>query len=76
MSFAVSGATAMDPDDVQSLASDGPFLSQGSAVYLVTGLNPGSNTFTAKYRTDGTNVYGNPLNGCVFGNPTVIVTPY
>ena len=68
MSFAVSGATTMDPDDVQSLASVGPYLSQGSATYLVTGLNPGSNTFTAKYRTDGT--------GCAFGNPTIIVTPY
>jgi len=68
MSFAVSGATTTDPGDVQSLASVGPFLSQGSATYLVTGLNPGRNTFTGKYRTDGT--------GCSFGNPTLIITPY
>jgi hypothetical protein len=68
MSFAVSGATTMDPGDVQSLSSVGPFLSQGSATYLITGLNPGRNTFTGKYRTDGT--------GCAFGNPTLIITPY
>jgi Collagen triple helix repeat (20 copies) len=78
MSFAVSGATTLDPapNDIQSLATDGPFLSQGSATYLVTGLNAGSNTFTAKYRTDGINVYGHPLSGCNFENPTMIVTPY
>jgi hypothetical protein len=78
MSFAVSGATTLPPapDDVQSLASIGPFLSQGSATYLVTGLNPGINTFTAQYRTDGNNAYGYPLTGCTFGNPTIIVTPY
>lgn len=78
MSFAVSGATTLAPapSDVQSLSSIGPFVSQGSATYLVTGLNAGSNTFTAQYRTDGSNVYGYQLSGCVFGNPTVIVTPY
>ncbi len=78
MSFAVSGATNLPPapNDVQSLSSAGPFLSQGSAVYLVTGLNPGSNTFTAKYRTDGSNVWGYQLTGCQFGNPAIIVTPY
>jgi hypothetical protein len=78
MSFAVSGATTLDPapNDLQSLASIGPYLSQGSATYLVTGLNPGSHTFTAKYRADGTSLYGNQLYGCVFEATNVIVTPY
>jgi hypothetical protein len=78
MSFAVSGATTLAPapNDVQSFATLGPFLTQGSATYLVTGLNPGTNTFTAQYRTDGTNLYGYQLYGCTFGNPTIIVTPY
>jgi hypothetical protein len=78
MSFAVSGATTLDPapNDLQSLSSIGPFFSQGSATYLVTGLNPGSNTFTAKYRADGSSVYGYQLNGCTFEATNVIVTPY
>jgi hypothetical protein len=78
MSFAVSGATTLDPapNDLQSLSSIGPFFSQGSATYLVTGLNAGSNTFTAKYRADDTNLYGYKLYGCVFNATNVIVTPY
>jgi hypothetical protein len=40
---------------------------QASATYLVTGLTPGLNTFTAKYRTASA--------GAIFSNRSIIVTP-
>lgn len=59
MGYAVSGATttaadlnhtlAMNSQDPTSNNSTGN--SQGSATFLVTGLTPGANTFTAKYAT-------------------------
>ena len=60
MGFAVSGATTVAASDAQALVSatrntgDTP---KQSAVFWVTGLTAGSNTFTAKYRsgTAGTN---------------------
>jgi hypothetical protein len=70
MGFAVSGATSVSASDTQSLnaAVLQDQENQVSATYLVTGLNPGSNTFTAKYRSDG--------NDCTFSNRNIIVTPY
>ncbi len=60
MGFAVSGATAIAPDQNHSLAFNAQDTNptsnvggnyQGSAVFEVTNLNPGSNTFTCKYMT-------------------------
>lgn len=55
MGFAVSGASTVAAADTSSLDhrpdTAGRVLSL-SAVFLVTGLTAGSNTFTAKYRTD------------------------
>lgn len=53
MGFAVSGATTIAASDAQSLAFTSPVGGGGNrstAQVLVTGLNPGSTTFTAKYR--------------------------
>jgi hypothetical protein len=52
MSFAVSGATVMAPaDNLAVFANVGSTAIRMTAYYHVTGLTPGSNTFTAKYRT-------------------------
>ena len=53
MSFAVSGATTMAPTDARALVLLGNDLQQSSASFVVSGLNPGSNTFTAQYKVDG-----------------------
>lgn len=56
MSFAVSGATtraASDDDAFTTTSSPAGAQYQGSFVSDVTGLTPGSNTFTAKYYAGG-----------------------
>lgn len=56
MGFAVSGATTVSPGDAQALHSTSSVANhadQQSALYVVTGLTAGSNTFTAKYRQNG-----------------------
>jgi hypothetical protein len=54
MGFSVSGATTVSANDDQALASatrNSGDLPKSSAVFWVTGLNEGSNTFISKYRT-------------------------
>jgi hypothetical protein len=57
MSFEVSGATAVPPDDLRAFSLstntiDADIISlQSNAVVLLTDLNPGYHTFRAKYRT-------------------------
>jgi hypothetical protein len=53
MSFAVSGATTQAATDTRALSLLGNNFQQASASFVLTGLTPGSTTFTAKYRTDG-----------------------
>lgn len=52
MGYAVSGATTLAATDNEALAFIGPAGSSHQTGYesYVTGLTPGSNTFTAKYR--------------------------
>lgn len=82
MSFAVSGATTIAPSDGQGLVffeqiSDPTpinFLNwvfRASYMHMVTGLNPGSNTFTAKYRADSGS--GTTAN---FTDRTIVVMPF
>jgi len=55
MSFSVSGATTIAASDANSAQCNGGGNEFGNCVFLgtlVTGLTPGSNTFTAKYRVD------------------------
>jgi 2',3'-cyclic-nucleotide 2'-phosphodiesterase (5'-nucleotidase family) len=67
MGFAVSGATTLAASDTRAYevringGSGTPLPQiQASATYRVTGLTPGSNTFTAKYRvTGGTGTWAN-----------------
>lgn len=55
MGFAISGASTVAATDAWCLKVDaaGAVLNQASFAVLVTGLTPGSNTFTAKYRVAG-----------------------
>ncbi len=79
MGFAVSGASAVPASDAYSLnfgdfgATTGQW--QASATYVVTGLSPGSNTFTAKYRANNFGGISGQF-GCDFGNTQMIVTPH
>lgn len=58
MSFAVSGATTQAAVDSYSIGIGIPAavanMANHSGSFLVTGLNPGSNTFKAKYRVSAT----------------------
>lgn len=68
MGVAVSGATTAAASDVTSLQHFGTSPRRGSYVALMTGLTPGSTTFTAKYRvTGGTGT---------FVDRNIIVKPY
>jgi hypothetical protein len=74
MGYAVSGVTTVAAADSRALmmrnygGSTTPFISvQASATYLVSGLNAGSNTFTAKYRVDSSTG--------TFVNRNIIVIP-
>lgn len=58
MSVAVSGATTQAADDNYSVyaktaTTTGGFTMRASSFRMFTGLTPGSNTFTAKYRVNG-----------------------
>lgn len=57
MSYAISGATTVAADDADSLAitvtGGASLLGAASRLSLASGLNPGSTTFTAKYRRVG-----------------------
>jgi hypothetical protein len=53
MGFAISGATTRAATDTDALRVDSGSTSRASMTTLVTGLTPGSNTFTAKYRVIG-----------------------
>lgn len=60
MAFAISGATTVAAADAQSLQNQAPTALVGPAIFcsvtfLITGLTPGTNTFTAKYRVTGGN---------------------
>lgn len=57
MAFTVSGATTIAALDtyaanIRVVDNIGGAINQITASYLVTGLTPGSNTFTAKYKTN------------------------
>jgi hypothetical protein len=70
MGFAVSGATTVAASDAQALCSSARNAGDTpkySAVFWVTGLNAGSNTFTSKYRTTA--------NTATFADRNIMVIP-
>jgi hypothetical protein len=50
MSFAVSGATTQAASDNNAKVTSTTSGQQGSTTNVITGLNPGSTTFTSKYK--------------------------
>ena len=68
MSVAVSGATTIAASDANSLRVFGNDANRSSATVLITGLNPGSNTFTAVYKTVGS-------GSAVYGARNILVIP-
>jgi hypothetical protein len=62
MSFAMSGANNVPPPTNNSTALNliGNDFQKATATFVLTGLTPGSTTFTAKYRTNsGTATFQN-----------------
>lgn len=72
MSFAVSGASTVVPEWERRSIANGPTANTLGGAFLLTGLNPGSTTFKARY----TLVYGSATgqNG-QFRNRTISVIP-
>jgi hypothetical protein len=72
MSFAVSGASSVIASDFNAffaqMPGSGAFTIQASSLVLLTGLTPGVNTFTAKYRVNA--------GTASFADRTIIVQPY
>lgn len=54
-SFAVTGASSQSPSDDDSIGSNSTLRHTSSRLILLTGLTPGSTTFTMKYRVTGGN---------------------
>jgi hypothetical protein len=52
MSFVVSGANTLAADNSRCKSSSGAAGQDDSKIFTLTGLNPGSTTFTAKYLAD------------------------
>jgi hypothetical protein len=67
MSYAVSGLTTVAASDGRALQVQGQNFTRASATSVITGLTPGSNTFTAKYRTSG--------NTSTFRDRDIVVIP-
>jgi hypothetical protein len=70
MGVAVSGATTVAASDAKALfaSADATYRYRTSATHLLTGLNAGSNTFTAKYKAEA--------GTCTIQDRDIIVTPY
>jgi hypothetical protein len=68
MSVAVSGATTVAASDANSLRVAGNDAVRASATALITGLTPGSNTFTAKYKQVGSGT-------ATFSDRNIVVIP-
>jgi hypothetical protein len=68
MSFAVSGASTQAASDARSLILLGNALQQSTASFVVSGLTPGSTTFTAQYRVSGSGT-------ATFSNRSMFVIP-
>jgi len=71
MGWETSGATTLAVDDNMKLIGTSPTVgltTQGAATFLQSGLNPGTTTFTAKYRASTGNT-------ATFTNRRITVTP-
>jgi hypothetical protein len=68
MSFALSGANTQAASDSRALILLGNNLQQSTASFVVSGLTPGSTTFTAQYKVSGSGT-------ATFSNRSMFVIP-
>jgi hypothetical protein len=69
MAFAISGATTVAANDAQAISNPTTSGWTFGSTFLITGLTPGSNTFTAKYRVAGG-------TAGTWVSRSIVVTPY
>lgn len=67
MGVAVSGASTVAADNVTAISANGTEQVRAGALFLVSGLTAGSNTFTAKYVVGG--------GTGTFASRTIVVIP-
>jgi hypothetical protein len=70
MSFAGSGANTITAVDANAVIQLGGAIQRASASSVLTGLNPGSTTLTAKYR-----ITGGGAASCSFANRSIFSIP-
>ena len=70
MSFTVSGASTRPASDATVVVLAAQTLQRASATSLLTGLTPGTTTFTAVYRAEGQGSLD-----CTFSDRTIVVLP-
>jgi hypothetical protein len=70
MSFSGTGTTVFPAADATALILAAAAIQRATATTVLTGLNPGSETFTALYRNQGT---GNL--SCTWQNRAMVVIP-
>jgi hypothetical protein len=71
MSFAGSGANIFAATDANAVTLSAGTLQRASASSVLTGLTPGSATFTAKYKREG----GGGAANCTFVNRSIMAIP-
>jgi hypothetical protein len=71
MSFATTGANVTAASDATSVTLASGTLQRASASAVVSGLAPGSTTFTGKYKREG----GGGSGSCTFVNRSIMVIP-
>jgi hypothetical protein len=70
MSFVASGANIVTAVDANAVNLSGQRSERASADSVLGGLSPGSTTFSARYRTDGTGTLS-----CTYSNRVIVVIP-
>jgi hypothetical protein len=68
MSSALSGANTQSAVDARSVILLGNNLQQSTASFVMSGLTPGSTTFTAQYKVSGSGT-------ATFSNRSIFVIP-
>jgi len=71
VSFASSGANALAASDANAVTLSSGTLQRASASAVLSGLTPGSTTFTAKYKREG----GGGSGSCTFVNRSIMAIP-
>jgi hypothetical protein len=71
MSFATTGANSVAAADANSVTLASGTLQRASASSVLSGLTPGSTTFTGKFKREG----GGGSGSCTFVNRSIMAIP-